>query len=92
MGFFEDVLEAGTVFDWVTPLTTITHSATGNDFTFMVSDSAGMTARQVTDLLRSRGIRTRGHMVVNGQAMFTVPKNQRRYAEDLMRGRGVSFT
>ena len=92
MGFIEDILEAGTMFDWVTPVAAIAQNAAGDGFTFMVSDSAGMTAKQVTNLLRSRGIRTRSHMVVNGQAMFTVPKRQRRYAADLMRARGVSFT
>ena len=92
MGFIEDILEAGTVFDWVTPVAAIAQNAAGDSFTFMVSDSAGMTARQVTNLLRSRGVRTRSHMVVNGHAMFTVPKRQRRYAADLMRAMGVSFT
>jgi len=96
VGFLDDLLEMGTVFNWIGPAAAIAQNLAdvpdGGSFTFLVSDSAGMTCKQMTDALRARGVRTRSHMVVNGQAMFTVSKKQERFARDILRSRGVSFT
>jgi len=95
MDLLGSLLGAGSVFDWITPTAKIGQNlialADGGSFTYLVDNSGNRTMRQITKELQARGIKTWGHMIVNGQGMFTVLKRQKQFADSILRQMGVSF-
>jgi len=75
----EELLELGTIFDWISPTLSIAQDlANGPSHTFLIPQDCGWTGMEIAHLLRRRGIKTWGHMIVNGTFMITVRQPQGR--------------
>ena len=85
-----DLLQLGTVFDWISPTLNIAQNvAHGPSHTFLVPQDCGWTGMEVANLLRRRGIKTWGHMIVNGTIMLTVRETQTEFARYLLDQAGL---
>jgi len=85
-----DLLQLGTVFDWISPTLSIVQDvANGPSHTFMIPQDCGWTGSEIARLLQRRGIKTWGHMIVNGTIMITVRKQQSEFARYLMQQAGL---
>ena len=88
----EKLLEMGTVFDWISPTLSIVQDvANGPSHTFMIPQDCGWTGHEIARLLQRRGIKTWGHMIVNGTIMITVRRPQAEFARYLMGQAGLPF-
>jgi len=87
-----DLLQLGTVFDWISPMCSIVQDvANGPSHTFMIPQDCGWTGSEIARLLQRRGIKTWGHMIVNGTIMITVRRPQAEFARYLMGQAGLPF-
>jgi len=86
----EKLLEMGTVFDWISPTLSIVQDvANGPSHTFMIPQDCGWTGMEIANLLRRKGIKTWGHMIVNGTFMITVRGQQAEFANYLLQQAGL---
>jgi hypothetical protein len=86
----DELLELGTMFDWISPVLSFGQDlANGPSHTFMIPQACGWTGGEITSLLRGRGIKTWGHMIVNSQIMFTVREGQYEFAQYLLDRAGL---
>jgi hypothetical protein len=89
---FRNLLEFGSLFDWVTPLVAgfldIVH---GPAHTFQLSRASGWSAQDVQGLLQKHGIRTWGLMIpAYGDVIaITVRQAQARWAQYLLQRHGI---
>lgn len=87
-----EILKVGGIFDWISPLWAgIQDLRNGPSHTFFIPYGCGWSGNDVIRLLRSRGVNTWGHMVVNDQVMITVKKKQARWAAQVMDRSGVPW-
>jgi hypothetical protein len=86
----DKVLEVGACFDWITPLITVVQDlANGPGHTFLIPNDCGWSGRDIEDLLRRRGVRSWGHMVVKHSLMLRVRQKQARWAQYLLERAGI---
>lgn len=86
----DELLELGTMFDWISPVLSFGQDlANGPSHTFMIPQDCGWTGGEIAGLLRKRGIKTWGHMIVNGQIMITVRETQYEFAQYLLDQAGL---
>lgn len=84
------LLAAGSVFDWITPLTAfIQDVVNGLSHTLLIPHGCGRAPRQIGSLLRAHGVRWWGMMVVNDTLMITVRRRQARWADYLVQREGI---
>ena len=89
---FDDALEVGTWFDWISPLLSVAGDvAHGGGRTFFVDQACGWTGGEIADLLRRRGIGSWGRMIVNRKIMLTVRKGDADRAARLLDGAGLPW-
>ncbi len=87
---FEELLELGTIFDWISPTLSIAQDlANGPSHTFLIPQDCGWTGMEIANLLRRRGIKTWGHMIVNSTFMITVRQPQAEFAHYLLQQAGL---
>jgi len=90
VGFFDELLQIGTIFDWISPTLSIVQDvANGPSHTFLIPQDCGWTGMEIANLLRRRGIKTWGHMIVNGTFMITVRQPQAQFAQYLLEQAGL---
>lgn len=87
----DTVLGIGASFDWLSPLASVLGDlVNGGGHTFLIPYSGSpMSGREIEIMLRRRGVRTWGAMVVSGTLMLTVRPQQARWAEHLLQQAGV---
>ena len=86
----EELLELGTIFDWISPTLSVAQDlANGPSHTFLIPQDCGWTGMEIANLLRRRGIKTWGHMIVNGRFMITVRQPQAEFAHYLLQQAGL---
>jgi hypothetical protein len=86
----EELLELGTIFDWISPTLSVAQDlANGPSHTFLIPQDCGWTGMEIANLLRRRGIRTWGHMIVNSRFMITVRQPQAEFARYLLQQAGL---
>ena len=84
------LLDYGSVFDWISPTLSIAQDiANGPSHTFLIPVECGWTGREIAGLLHRRGIKTWGHMIVNGTIMITVREPQAEFATHLLESAGL---
>jgi hypothetical protein len=84
------LLKAVAIFDWITPASSVAQTiAAGGSHTFLIPEGSVRSGGQVANLLRARGIKTWGHMLVNGHYMIAVSKKQARYASQVLTKAGI---
>jgi hypothetical protein len=87
---FGDILQCGTIFDWISPLLSIAGDlVNGDNHTFLIPQECGWTGHEIANLLRSNGIKTWGHMIVNGTIMISVRQPQAAYSQYLLQRAGL---
>ena len=87
----ETALRVGKCFDWVSPVLAIANDIRHRGgHTFLLTDGGGLTGRQVIDLLRRRGIKVWGCMVIGETLTLTVRKRDARRASRILTRAGVS--
>ena len=90
MGMLDGLLELGTMFDWISPALAFGQDiVNGPSHTFMIPQDCGWTGREIASLLRERGIKTWGHMIINGRIMITVRESQYQLAQHLLDRAGL---
>jgi hypothetical protein len=84
-------LEVGAGFDWISPLLGFLGDAmNGPSHTFLIPyDSCPMSGRDVARLLRKRGVKSWGLMIVSGTLMVSVRLEKARWAQHLLEQAGV---
>ena len=87
----DDALAVGTSFDWISPaLGFLGDALNGPSHGFLVPyDSCPMSGKDIAKLLRKRGIKTWGMMIVSGTLMFSVKLDKARWAQHLLERAGV---
>ena len=86
----DKLLEFGTVFDWISPTLAIAQDlAYGPSHTFMIPAECGWSGREIANLLQQRGIKTWGHMIINGTIMISVRQTQTEFARYLLQKAGL---
>lgn len=87
----DKLLGVGASLDWISPLTSIFGDVmNGPSHTFLVPyDGCPLSGREVTLLLRHRGVKSWGHMIVSGTLMFSVRLTQAGWAQHLLEQAGV---
>jgi len=86
----DKLLEYGSIFDWISPTLSIAQDlAYGPSHTFLIPADCGLSGREIANLLRQRGIKTWGHMIVNGTFMITVRQTQEQFARYLLKQAGL---
>ena len=79
-------------FDYITPMATVTQNiASGPSHTFLIPEGQGISGGDCARMLRNKGIKTWGHMVVNGHYMLTVKQAQANFASHLLERAGVAL-
>jgi hypothetical protein len=74
-------LKAGASFDWITPLWAFIQDVRlGSPFQINIPYDTGWSGKQIASMLRSKGVRVWGLMVVDDTITFTVRRQQARYA------------
>jgi hypothetical protein len=87
---FGDILEFGTTFDWISPMLSIAGDlANGGGYTLLIPQDCGWTGHEIANLLQRNGIKTWGHMIVNGTFMISVRQPQASYARYLLQRAGL---
>ncbi|NIV32434.1 MAG: hypothetical protein GWN58_24230 [Anaerolineae bacterium] len=84
-------LEVGSGFDWISPLLGFLGDAmNGPSHTFLIPyDSCPMSGRDIARLLRRRGVKSWGLMIVSGTLMVSVRLAKARWAQHLLEQAGV---
>ena len=84
-------LEVGAGFDWISPLLGFLGDAmNGPSHTFLIPyDSCPMSGHDVARLLRKRGVKSWGLMIVSGTVMVSVRLEKARWAQHLLEQAGV---
>ena len=86
----DKLLEYGTIFDWISPLVAeIQDIANGPSHTFLIPEGCGWSGREIDNLLRNRGIKTWGLMIVDHLIMITVRQAQAWWAQTLLDREGI---
>jgi|WetSurMetagenome_2_1015567.scaffolds.fasta_scaffold423439_3 hypothetical protein len=86
----DTLFKIGTVFDWISPTVAFVQTLiNGPSYTFTVPANVGVSGGTVVDFLHRRGIKTWGHMIVNGYILFTVRQSQARWAQYQLERAGV---
>jgi hypothetical protein len=86
----DKLLDYGSVFDWISPTLSIAQDlAYGPSHTFLIPADCGWSGREIANLLQQRGIKTWGHMIVNGTFMITVRDTQTEFARYLLQRAGL---
>ena len=86
------LLWLGSLGDWVRPLWAfICDWRFGPGTSFLVPYGAGWSGREIERLLRGRGIRTWGLMIVGDTIIFEVARKQARHAAVVLRIAGIPF-
>ena len=84
------LLKVIAAFDYITPMATVAQNvAHGPSHTFLIPEGQGISGGNCARMLRKKGIKTWGHMVVNGCYMLTVKQAQAEYASYLLSSAGV---
>lgn len=82
--------EAATYFDWISPTLAMAQDvANGPSHTFLIPVQCGWTGREISNGLRDQGIKTWGHMIVNGHFMITVREDDAESAHHLLEDAGL---
>ena len=90
MGLFDDILEIGAAFDWISPVGSLIGDAlNGPSHTFLIPYNCGYSGREISRLLKRRGVPSWGHMVIKGTIMISVRQTQARWAEHVLAQAGV---
>ncbi|NIV31789.1 MAG: hypothetical protein GWN58_20575 [Anaerolineae bacterium] len=84
-------LAIGAGFDWISPLLGFAGDLmNGPSHGFLVPyDSCPMSGKEIARLLRERGVKTWGMMIVSGTLMFSVQLKKARWAQHILEQRGV---
>jgi hypothetical protein len=86
----DKMLEVGACFDWITPLVTVVQDlANGPGHTFLIPHECGWSGRDIAELLRRRGVKSWGHMVVDHTLILRVRQKQARWAQYLLQSAGI---
>jgi len=86
----DELLSLGSMFDWISPVLSFGQDiVNGPSHTFMIPQDCGWTGGEIAGLLRERGIKTWGHMIVNGRIMITVRESQYEFAQYLLDKAGL---
>ena len=73
MSFLDALFDLGTMFDWISPTKAMVQDlANGPNHTFMIPQNCGWTGGEIAALLQRAGVKTWGHMIINGYIMITV--------------------
>ena len=85
------ILEVGSAFDWISPLAgALGDFLNGPSHTFLIPYAASpLTGREIAWMLGKRGVKSWGHMIVDGTFMITVRLGQARWAQHLLEQAGV---
>jgi hypothetical protein len=87
---FDRLLVVGTAFDWISPVAAIIQDVTnGPSHTFLIPYDCGYSGRDISKLLKRRGVDSWGHMVVNHTIMITVRRGQALWAQQLLDQAGI---
>ena len=90
MSLFDDILEIGAAFDWISPIGGLIGDAlNGPSHTLLIPYDCGYSGREISRLLKRRGVDSWGHLVVKDTIMLTVRQTQARFAEHLLEQAGV---
>ena len=79
------------VFDWITPVSSLIRSVASGGSTTFVIPGCGMTGGEIAGLLRQHGIETWGHMIVNDHYMISVHREDKALAEEILGGAGITY-
>jgi hypothetical protein len=86
----DKMLEVGACFDWITPLVTVAQDlANGPGHTFLIPQECGWSGRDIAGLLRRRGVKSWGLMVVDHSLLVRVTLRQARWAEYILESAGI---
>lgn len=87
----DTILGIGASFDWISPLASVFGDMVhGPSHTFLIPcDICPLSGREVAALLKRRGVRSWGHMVVSGTLMLSVRLDQAGWAQYLLEEAGV---
>jgi hypothetical protein len=81
----DKLLEFGTTFDWISPLMAeIQDIANGPSHTFLIPEDCGWSGRAIERVLKDKGIKTWGLMIVDNMILVTVRQAQARWAQYLL--------
>ena len=81
----DKILSVGASFDWITPIASFMQDiANGPSCGFGLPADAGFSGRDVERLLKARGVKVWGLMVVDNLIIFRVRKAQARWARYLL--------
>ena len=87
---FDSIVRIGANLDWISPLAAIAQDIlNGPSHTFLIPANCGRTGREIINLLRRRGVKTWGHMIINETITISVPKSQADWAQRLFDWAGV---
>lgn len=90
MNIIGTILDYGSALDWISPTLSIMQDITnGPSYTFLIPADCGLSHREITNMLRQRGVKTWGHMIVNGTFMVTVRQSQEEFARTLLKQAGL---
>ena len=88
---FDSIVRIGASLDWISPLAAIAQDlANGPSHTFLIPTNCGRTGREIINLLRIRGVKTWGHMIINDTITISVPESQAVWAQRLLAWAGVA--
>jgi hypothetical protein len=84
-------LEVGAGFDWISPLLGFLGDAlNGPAYTFLIPyDSCPVSGHEIGRILRKRGVRSWGRMIVSGTIMVSVRLQKARWAQQILEQAGV---
>ncbi len=81
----DEILSFGASFDWITPIASLLQDiANGPSCGFGLPADAGFSGRDVERLLRAKGVKVWGLMVVDNLIIFRVRKAQAAWAKYLL--------
>ena len=79
------LLEFGSVFDWISPLTAeVQDRVNGPAHTFMIPDDCGWSGFEIEHLLKDYGVKSWRRMIVNHMIMITVRLAEAHWAQYLL--------
>ncbi len=84
-------LEVGAGFDWISPLLGFLGDAlNGPAYTFLIPYvSCPVSGHEISRMLRKRGVRSWGRMIVSGTLMVSVRLEKARWAQQILEQAGV---
>ena len=90
MSLFDDLLEIGSAFDWISPVgSLIGDTLNGPSHTFLIPYDCGYSGREIARILKRRGVNSWGAMVVKGTLMLSVRQTQARWAQHVLDRAGI---